>query len=245
MDVCGTGGETCKVCYTANICKERSCATGACTYPNSPTTKTCVDSQYCTVNEHCSSGACVTSKRSCPGDQCNTGDCDNSKLCYKVPVSNGTTCDDGDKCTVSDKCQGGKCGGDAKNCNSLNDACNTGKCAASSGSCYKDPHTGTPFIANCDNQWCTNNDTCVAGVCKPGATRSCSSHSSECKTGFCNFTKGACDANDKANGTGCTASGGKKGTCNTGVCVALPPDMGVPDQATLTPDASVSPGTDS
>ena len=227
VDKCGKGGETCKICYTSNICKERSCTKGICEYPNSPTTKKCPDTLYCTVNEHCSGGACVTSQRSCPGDQCNNGACKNIAGCYKTPVANNTNCNDSDKCTVNDKCQGGKCGGDAKNCSSLNDACNTGKCNASSGSCYKKPHTGTPFIANCDNQWCTTNDTCLNGTCKPGATRSCSSSSTQCRTGYCNFTKGACDATNKSNGTSCTATGGKSGKCQSGVCVALPPDQGV------------------
>jgi len=226
VDKCGKGGETCKICYTANVCKERSCSKGYCEYPNSSTSKQCPDTLYCTINEHCSGGSCITTKRSCPGDQCNTGDCANVGGCFKVPVTNGTICNDNNKCTVNDKCQGGKCGGDAKNCSGLNDACNTGKCNASTGSCYKKPHTGTPFIANCDSQYCSVNDTCNAGVCKPGTTRSCSHLNTQCKTGFCNLTMQSCQTKNKTNGTSCT-TGGKPGKCTNGVCVALPPDQGL------------------
>jgi len=235
VDKCGKGGETCQICYTSNICQERTCPKGACVYPNSSTSKKCPDTKYCTVGEHCSAGKCVWSKRNCPGDQCNTGDCANVGGCFKVPVTNGTTCNDNDKCTVSDKCQGGKCGGDAKNCTSYNDACNTGKCSASTGSCYKKPHTGPPFISNCDSQYCTVGDTCLAGVCKPGATRTCSHLSTNCKTGSCNFSKQACEAINKTNGTNCT-TGGKPGKCTNGVCVKLDPDQGVPDQTVVPPD---------
>ena len=244
IDKCGAGGVTCKICYTTNQCQERSCTKGYCEYPNSPTTKTCTDSLFCTVKEHCSNAKCVSSPKVCPGGQCTAGKCDNSKGCQTVPANEGGTCNDGDKCTVSDKCTGGKCGGSAKNCSSQDDACNKGACNTGTGACYKQPHTGTPYIANCDNQWCTTNDTCAAGVCKPGATRSCSSHTTNCRIGFCSFSKGACDSYNRPDGTGCTASGGKKGACTSGVCVALPPDMGVPDQTPPTPDSGVSPGTD-
>ena len=115
VDKCGKGGGTCKICYTSNPCKARSCAAGSCTYPDRPDKYpcsggrcfmgTCCTGCIDTKNWKCISGsssaACGTK-----GDNCQK--CITSNPC-KVPACilgvcgtmnqvNGTSCGSGMKC---------------------------------------------------------------------------------------------------------------------------------------------------
>src|SRR5262249_40595353 len=84
----------------------------------------------------------------------------------------GTSCSDGNACTQNDSCQAGAsvsgapvtCGG--------SDACHqAGVCNPETGQCVNEPK---PNGTSCsDGNACTQNDSCQAGVCTPGAPVVC------------------------------------------------------------------------
>jgi hypothetical protein len=143
----------------------------------------CDDEQFCTVDDACSAGTCSGAPRQC----------DDGIACNGV-----STCDEqADACTpLVNLCgEGELCGSDGS-CVTTCDGCAiAGNCVASGeqqpgNACQVcDPARSTtdyvaaPDGAGCsDDQACTLDDTCLSGVCAPGAPISC-------PTGF------ACDPN--------------------------------------------------
>ena len=83
-------------------------------------------------------------------------------------------CDDGSPCNGAESCQQGVCSrqGPAVDCSWLDDDCSVGRCAAASGECVLSPRIdGTPCD---DGAWCSESDSCSAGVCG-GIARDCGS----------------------------------------------------------------------
>ena len=97
----------------------------------------------------------------------------NAYLAVKpVPkCSSDAECDDGLYCNGAEKCINSVCqAGTPISCSSLNDQCNNGVCDETIDNCVAKPK---PDGTSCnDGQFCTNPDTCIAGVCG-GLARSC------------------------------------------------------------------------
>ncbi|MCC6553365.1 MAG: hypothetical protein IT372_10140 [Polyangiaceae bacterium] len=106
----------------------------------------------------------------------------------------------------------------AEDCESLNGPCAQGTCV--NGTCAVEP--ANQFGSCTDGEFCTENDTCVDGVCVGGTEKFCPSPDS-CHVGFCNEGTDACvsvPGNDGAecdDGNSCTTVGVcSNGTCNPG-----------------------------
>ncbi|MEZ4266209.1 MAG: SUMF1/EgtB/PvdO family nonheme iron enzyme [Myxococcota bacterium] len=190
------------------------------------------------------------------GDVCDLGcaeSCDDSNPCTNdicdplkgvcVHKANSAACSDGNACTVGDICVAGACAaGTPVSCNDAN-PCTTDSCVAATGACAFVPKAG----ACDDGNPCTTGDSCVAGLCAPGAAKLCND-GNPCTADSCNIASGACvfvpaagpcdDSNACTIGDFCTAGACTPGTpkgcddgnpctsdaCNpgTGLCAALP-----------------------
>lgn len=151
--------------------------------------------------------------------------------CFYGPYPNGTSCNDGFSCTSNDYCDGnGTCIGTSSNsfCEAfppgLGNPCVTSVCNVSSPSANLT--TGCVYSNNTngcnDGYSCTNNDTCINGVCAgtPDNTTCIAEAqlSGQCQSGICN------PQNISANATtGCvfqTLNAGE--SCNDGVACTFP-----------------------
>ncbi|MDI7266580.1 MAG: hypothetical protein QME96_01125, partial [Myxococcota bacterium] len=105
---------------------------------------------------------CIRNEDCADGDPC-TADVCSARRCANPNAPNGTSCDDGRWCTNPDTCTAGVCGGAPRDCSALGNQCNAGRCDEAGRRCYADP---LPNGTSCDDgRWCTNPDTCTAGVC--------------------------------------------------------------------------------
>jgi hypothetical protein len=98
-------------CHEAGVCNP---ATGACTNPASPETRTCSDGNACTEGDLCRSGTCTGTARTCTAsDQCHApGVCNPATGACTNPVAVGQSCNDGNMCTSGDVCAAdGTCAG--------------------------------------------------------------------------------------------------------------------------------------
>jgi hypothetical protein len=111
--------------------------------------------------------------------------------------------------------------GDA--CECLNVECTPAQCEESSacdartGACVALPKPTGPCD---DGNACTESDTCVEGVCTPGAALECTPPS-VCQVGACDPAAG-CTFTNAPNGTACTLPGDLPGICVAGACTANP-----------------------
>lgn len=178
---------------------------------------TCDDGIACTLDGTSAMGVCthVPSDALCdamPGGTCSrtTGcvypipctmasDCDDSNACtrdicgatsmtcFHMNVAGGTPCDDGLTCTTGDACNRGVCVGmTSMMCDDMN-PCTADSCDAS-GACT---HTNVTDGTACrDGNFCTRGETCMAGVCTPGTTTTCTMAGEMCcpTTGMCAAT---------------------------------------------------------
>ena len=171
-DTC-TGGQcaagTAKGCQDGNPCTQDFCelTTGECihAFVNWP----CDDGDLCTTNDQCDAGLCSGQPVNCDDDNpCTADGCTSGAGCFHTPVAAG--CEDGNPCTVGDMCSGGACqpGPTSIDCNDFN-SCTHDSCIPASGDCLHQPVDG----ACDDGNPCTTDDTCLAGVCTPGALDQC------------------------------------------------------------------------
>jgi formylglycine-generating enzyme required for sulfatase activity len=132
----------------------------------------------CTVDADCDDG------NICTQDACVSNQCEHDS----TPLE-GTGCDDGQYCTVLDSCTSGVCGGPARDCSYLGDACHEGYCNDVADACEaRDKPNGT----GCDDgEYCTDPDTCTAGVCG-GFERDCSD-GDDCTEDTCDEDNDECD----------------------------------------------------
>src|SRR5690606_6158812 len=80
--------------------------------------------------------------------------------CANEELADDTICSDGDLCTGADVCVSGVCVGSPLQCNDHN-ACSDDSCDPATGSCVH-----AAISASCDDDnICTENDTCVDGLC--------------------------------------------------------------------------------
>lgn len=167
-----------KVCDDKNGCTSDSCSvkTGLCDYDGVPHEGAACDADgsECTENDACAGGKCTPGKpKGCvDSNPCTDDSCIKGGGC--VFVNNSDPCDDGQKCTVGDKCVGGKCiAGNGKACDDKN-GCTADSCDAQTGKCSYNgaAFEGTPCDA--DSSVCTQADKCVSGKCTPGTLMKCS-----------------------------------------------------------------------
>jgi hypothetical protein len=123
--------------------------------------------------------------------------------------NNAQPCDaDGSVCTSNDQCIDGQCApGPALACDDKN-ACTTDTCDALLG-CRFQPTEGL-VPCDADENPCTANDSCNAGLCVPGAKKACDT-GEQCVEGKCSILTGACTYTTKQgvpcnDGNPCTAA---------------------------------------
>ena len=203
-DVCTNGaciGAPLK-CNDSNPCTLDACDKdkGDCANTPLPDSATCTDNNACTTQDLCTKGLCggvdYIKTGQCNDDNVCTNDaCSPQTGCFSTPKPG--VCDDADPCSVSDKCDNGKCVGSPRNCDDgdpcTNDSCDKTK----SGTCAHDKFQGP-----CDdNNKCTENDSCNnIGKCT-GKAPDCDDKN-ECTTDVCDTQKG-CQHLSKPGGTPC------------------------------------------
>lgn len=234
-------------CCGFQCCSAIQCCTGSSCVPGTSVTqcgkhgscRNCDDSNPCTADS-CNSGSCGHSPidAACPGGTCVSGQCctgcTDATGC--VPVANQSEtrcglgsnpcagCNDNNPCTV-DRCVNGAC--DFSVAAPATTVCRTsrGQCdrAETCGGALACPVDGPqPNGTNCnDNNVCTQDDTCQAGVCRPGAALPCNDNNS-CTDDSCNSATGCANTRRADNtpcddGNACTTDD----KCATGRCVGV------------------------
>lgn len=234
-DVCAAGscvGGAPPNCDDNNGCTDDSCnPASGCVYTNN--TAPCSDNDACTQNDVCQGGACVAGAAvTCTAlDQCHIpGTCDPATgACSDPNAPNGTNCNDGDACTQSDTCQAGACtGANPIVCTALDQCHVAGTCDSTTGAC------SNPTVAdgtNCnDSDACTQNDSCVTGVCLGTNPTVCTALDQCHLAGTCDPATGACSNPAMADGTVCNDSDlcTQMDTCQAGACVGANPIPCIP-----------------
>ena len=125
----------------------------------------CVDSDSCTIDDHCQSGKCIGKSLTCQSSNtCILGSCMAEQGCIFENNLNGIGCDDNNPCTLNDECYNGLCAVNTpKDCSHLDSICSIGACDVVTGDCVR-------FARNegseCDDgKKCTVHDTCSNGIC--------------------------------------------------------------------------------
>ena len=186
----------------------------------------CDDDDLCTTPDTCTNGVCGGTPIDCSvlDDQCNVGVCDGATgLCIADPINEGLPCDDLLQCTELDTCSGGVCSGAQLDCTGLDDDCNVGICDPPTGLCEAFPiNQNGPCI---DGDLCTENDTCLDGVCS-GTPTDCSYLDAACVIGVCNLGDGQCEPVTMNDGDSCDDDNQctTVDTCFGGVCDGTPTD---------------------
>jgi hypothetical protein len=146
----------------------------------------------CTVGETCIAGACGAGLPLDCDDQnpCTFDYCDSEIGCvHDAQGAEGAECDDGNLCTVGETCTDGFCGaGLPLDCNDQN-VCTVDSCDALIG-CVSDAQAAEGFPCE-DGDFCTIDDTCIAGFCGPGLPISCDD-GNMCTLDSCESETGAC-----------------------------------------------------
>ena len=224
----GSNAVTCTAldqCHEAGTCDS---ATGACSNPPSPNTKSCDDHDACTQTDTCNgAGACTGGNPvTCTAlDQCHeAGACDSATgACSNPPSPNTKSCDDHDACTQTDTCNGaGACtGSNPVTCTALDQCHEAGTCDGATGACSNPP---SPNTKSCDDHdACTQTDTCDgAGACTGSNPVTCSNGDQCNDPGTCSPATGECSAPvPKGSGSPCDDSNActQGDACRNGVCV--------------------------
>ena len=207
-EVCDNGVIVPKDCDDGSLCTIDSCVDGVCQYTLAVSGTPCDDGNPCTVDDTCNNGICSGNPIVCDdGNSCTDDYCDPVLGCVYVPNSNA--CSDGDDCTVGDYCSEGICvSGNPKLCND-NNLCTDDFCV--NGDCVFTPDNSNTCT---DYNPCTENDTCVNGVCS-GDPINCDDGNpctdDYCDNGVCYNVYNSDACND---GNACT----ENDTCVDGIC---------------------------
>jgi hypothetical protein len=160
---CGTAGASCDLCAAGEVCCGGACLTGlSCCNAGSCPDPEC---QSCTGQ-----GVCIATIGATCGlvPECNA--CNAAGLC--VAAHEGLTCNDGDLCTRTDTCQNGACVGSNPVVCPASQCQNPGTCNPATGVCSSP--TNKLNTTPCDDgDFCTENDECLAGVCRGDAIANC------------------------------------------------------------------------
>ena len=189
-------------CNDGNPCTDDSCdGVGGCSHTANE--EPCQDGDACTIGDQCAEGTCQPgSSANCDdGNPCTDDACDGNSGC--THSSNAAACDDGNACTTGDHCANGTCvAGSSLDCDDKN-PCTDDTCS---------PNGGCAHVNNTspcsDQNACTLNDVCAAGLCKPGLSLACND-GNVCTDDSCDQQFGCLfEANDEAcdDGNACTLS---------------------------------------
>ena len=182
---------------------------------------TCDDGSLCTTDDRCFGGECVGESKACDdGEQCTDDRCvDNTGECYH-PIREGA-CSDGDDCTLEDSCIEGQCeSGNLDDCDD-GEPCTVGSCSPGAGCAFQAIEVGP-----CDDDnACTLEETCDAGICTPGSTLDCDDDS-VCTADICDAVEGCvntpydtlCDDGDQCTIDECNAEVGCTHILSDGPC---------------------------
>jgi hypothetical protein len=208
----------------------------------------CNGAESCNAFGNCVSGPPLNCNdlNSCTVDTCNavTG-CQHTNVGAGLPCSDGNACTDGDTCNGTATCVPGPALDCDDNEECTADSCNTvsgcvhntsitfgNPCADDGVACTADicafgdcahghfPPTYTRDGAPCDDgNPCTVNDTCLGGVCQPGAPIVCTALDQCHNAGTCSPATG-CSNPPKTDGTGCDDGNlcTTGDTCQAGIC---------------------------
>jgi cysteine-rich repeat protein len=212
-------------CHVAGVCDP---ATGVCSNPMVADGTACDDGNACTQTDTCEAGACMGANPvvCTPSDGCHAaGVCDPATgVCSDPAVADGTACDDGNACTQTDTCEAGACmGANPVVCTALDQCHVAGVCDPATGVC-SDPAVADGTACD-DASLCTQNETCVAGVCT-GATSVVCTALDQCHVaGVCDPATGVCSDPVVADGTACEDGDlcTRSETCQAGVCMGATP----------------------
>ena len=227
----GCGGSNPVVCAASDQCHSAgTCApgTGLCSNPAKANGANCDDGSKCTTGDTCQAGSCSagTAVVCTASDQCHdAGTCaPGTGLCSNPAKANGAGCDDGNKCTQSESCQAGSCGGGSPVVCLASDQChNPGSCAPATGLCS---NPSKPSGASCDDgNACTQTDSCQAGSCAGASPVVCVASDQCHDAGSCDPANGACSDPPKADGTDCSDGSlcTQSDSCQAGVCSGAEP----------------------
>ena len=225
-DVCAQGacsGTPVDCSNLTDACNTGTCnpADGSCQAIAAVDGTACDDADLCTDNDACTAGFCAGGAVDCTDltDGCNLGVCNPvDGSCLAQPMADDTACDDAQACTENDVCTAGVCAGGTKDCSASTDTCNTGVCDPASGDCLAEAlQDGTA----CDDvSACTDDDTCLAGVCA-GTEKDCSTFDDICTQGVCEPLSGLCQAENLPDGSPCDDGDTctAQDACQEGECV--------------------------
>jgi hypothetical protein len=180
-------------CNDGNTCTSDSCnPASGCSFAPVPNGQSCSNLDFCDGLETCQAGVCAGSAApNCnDGNPCTTDACNGSTGCTHTGVAGccftDGDCVDADNCTVNERCVGGTCRSDPRNCVDGN-RCTTDTCDPAIGCTNTSVIDGT----SCEDlSVCDGAETCAAGTCRPGTAPNCDD------ANFC--TQDGCD-----NTTGC------------------------------------------
>ena len=198
-DVCDENANTCS--NTPIVCAPdgKQCTSDACdpavgcNYRPEPTTVSCNDSLFCTVNDHCNGlGLCTGGLNCIDTNACTDDSCDEATdACVHVAVV-GRLCDDGNTCTSPDKCNAqAACSGmtlpDTTPCSQGGGCLAGGTCTGGACGATTPLVDGTP----CDDlDACTTSEACLGGVCRGGAPVTCDDVGTVCQVEGCDPSVG-------------------------------------------------------
>ncbi len=220
-------------CHAAGACNP---TTGVCSNPPLPNGSACSDGNPCTQSDICLSGACTGANPvvCAAQDQCHVaGACNPATgLCANPAAADGTTCNDANLCTRTDICLAGSCvGADPVTCTALGSCHMAGTCNPATGVCSNPPR---PNSTPCDDgNFCTRQDTCVAGTCVGGDPVLCTAQDACHAAGVCNPGTGVCSNPAQSDGAPCDDGNlcTQGDTCLAGVCRAGSPVTCTPQDA--------------
>jgi len=130
----------------------------------------------------CTSDAECDDANPCTRDLCQ------GMICSNEPLAEENSCEDGLFCTVDDRCLGGTCQGQARDCSAGAGPCQYGVCSEQNRRCeLRQSGDGTPCN---DGLFCTLGDRCLSGSCT-GTTRDCDD-GNPCTADTCDEALRAC-----------------------------------------------------
>lgn len=182
----------------------------------------CDDGNPCTNDDQCNAaGECSGDAVVCDdGNLCTDDSCEPTGTgCVFNPVDGIPSCDDDNLCTSDDRCENGKCTGDALPCDDDN-GCTIDSCDTNDG-CRFESISEQPCN---DGDPCTVDTICNEGTCE-GAQEKCT-ESPPCQEATCDAESGECGTQPMENGLSCAEESAcsQEGNCEDGACVQAPVD---------------------
>jgi len=185
-----------------------------------PTTESCNDGQFCTVDDVCTNFACTGTPRACDdGVPCTTDSCDEqANAC--TASENDAACADNLFCNGQERCDenAGCLPGEPVDCDGLDGPCGEGVCDEQDDACVSVP--ANEGQACDDDLFCTVSTFCTQGACE-GSPRDCSLFNGTCLEGACEEEEDQCvsipgnEGDPCDDGNICT----QEDSCTQGVCL--------------------------